>query len=58
MSVLGGMDLTTARRMRDELASRFGGRYCSERTCQMMVDLLNGHLADGQNQAGQRQAAA
>ena len=45
LSVLNGMDLHTARRMRDELANRFGGRYCSSQICRMMAELANGHLA-------------
>ncbi|WP_414662167.1 hypothetical protein [Horticoccus sp. 23ND18S-11] len=47
MSVLGGMDLSTARKMRDELSNRFGGRHCSQRLCTAMIDLLNGHLSAG-----------
>ena len=45
LSVVNGMDLQTARHMRDELTSRFGGRYCSSQVCRMMADLVNGHLA-------------
>jgi hypothetical protein len=33
LGVLNGMDLQAARQMRDELTSRFGGRYCSNQTC-------------------------
>src|SRR5687768_896660 len=45
LSVIDGMDLQAARQMRDELANRFGGRYCSSQVCRMMADLVNGHLA-------------
>lgn len=47
MSVLSGTDSVTAERMRQELLSRFGGRYCSQRTLALMADLLNGHLSQG-----------
>ena len=45
LSVLNGMELNAARQMRDELMSRFGGRYCSGQICRMMAELVNGHLA-------------
>jgi hypothetical protein len=45
LSVVNGMDLQTARHMRDELTTRFGGRHCSSQICRMMSDLVNGHLA-------------
>lgn len=45
LSVLNGMDLQSARQMRDELTSRFGGRYCSSQICGMMAEMVNGHLA-------------
>ena len=45
LSVVNGLDLQSARRMREELMSRFGGRYCSGQVCKMMADLVNGHLA-------------
>ena len=45
LSVVNGMDLQSARRMREELMSRFGGRYCSSQICKMMAELVNGHLA-------------
>jgi hypothetical protein len=50
MGVLNNLDLTAARNMRDELLNRFGGRYCRDDLCAMMVDLLNGHLAGRQEQ--------
>lgn len=45
MSVLDGLDAGGMQRLRDELSTHFGGRYCGGHTCQMMVDLVNGHLA-------------
>jgi hypothetical protein len=45
LSVLNGMDVQAARQMRDELMSRFGGRYCSGQLCRIMAELANGHLA-------------
>jgi hypothetical protein len=44
MSVLGGLDLHSVQQLRDELTTRFGGRYCSGQICRMMVELVNGHL--------------
>jgi hypothetical protein len=44
LSLLGGMELQAARKMRDELSNRFGGRHCNQRLCTMMVEMLNGHL--------------
>jgi len=52
LSVLNGMDVRAARRLRGELTSRFGGRYCSHELCSLMIDLLNGHLAARQNRMG------
>jgi hypothetical protein len=52
LGVLNGMDLQAARQMRDELLSRFGGRYCSSHVCRMMAELVNGHLAVRQAHAG------
>ena len=34
-----------ARRIREELNGRFGGRHCSQKLCAMMADLLNGPFA-------------
>jgi hypothetical protein len=45
LGVLHGMDLQSARQMRDELTNRFGGRYCSSQVCKLMAELVNGHLA-------------
>lgn len=45
LGVVNGMDLQSARRMREELMNRFGGRYCSSQICRMMAELVNGHLA-------------
>jgi hypothetical protein len=45
LGVLNGMDLSSARQMRDELVNRFGGRYCSSELCKVMAELVNGHLA-------------
>jgi hypothetical protein len=44
LSVLNGMDVQSACRMRDELANRFGGRHCSGQVCRMMAELANGYL--------------
>ena len=45
LSVVNGMDIQAARTMREELSSRFGGRYCNSQICGMMAELVNGHLA-------------
>lgn len=45
LGVVSGLDPTAARRLRDEISSRFGGRYCSQELCAQMTELLNGHLA-------------
>ena len=45
LGVLKGMDVQTARRIREELSDRFGGRYCSSQICRRMAELVNGHLA-------------
>ena len=45
MSVLGGLDAQSMQQLRDELTTRFGGRYCSSRVCRMMIELVNGQLA-------------
>lgn len=45
LGAVHGMEMQVARRMRDELNGRFGGRHCSQQVCSMMVELLNGHLA-------------
>ena len=45
MTVVGGLDARAAHQLRDELSTRFGGRYCSGQVCRMMVELVNGHLA-------------
>jgi hypothetical protein len=52
LGVLSDMELQTARKIRDEIVNRFGGRYCSEKTCSMMAELINGHLAVRQDRAG------
>lgn len=60
MSVLGGIDPAKAEKMRLELTSRFGGRYCSQRTLSQMADLLNGHISADRRRpsfAAQPQAA-
>ena len=49
LGVLNGMELQAARQMQDELASRFGGRYCNGQVCQKMAELVNGHLAGRQS---------
>ena len=51
MTVLGGLDSSAVQRLRDELTTRFGGRYCSGQICRMMVELVNGHLAGRQTSA-------
>jgi len=45
LGVVSGLDATAARRLRDEISSRFGGRYCSQELCTQMTEMLNGHLA-------------
>jgi len=45
LGVVNGLDAGAARRLRDEISSRFGGRYCSQQLCSSMLELLNGHLA-------------
>jgi hypothetical protein len=45
MSVLGGLEPRAIQQLRDELTTRFGGRYCSGQVCRMMVEFVNGHLA-------------
>ena len=47
LGVLNGIEPQIARRMRDEISSRFGGRYCSDQMCAMMAELVNGYLAGG-----------
>jgi hypothetical protein len=51
LGVLNGMDVQAARQMREELSSRFGGRYCSTHLCALMADLVNGHLANRRGSA-------
>jgi hypothetical protein len=48
VGVLNGMDLQSARKMRDELSNRFGGRHCGSHICKTMIELVNGHLASRQ----------
>lgn len=43
LGVLTGVDAAEARRLRDEIASRFGGRHCSHELCALMLEILNGH---------------
>ncbi len=45
LGVVNGLDAGAARRLRDEIASRFGGRHCSQQLCSLMLEMLNGHLA-------------
>lgn len=45
LGVVSGLDAVAARRLRDEISSRFGGRYCSQELCAQMTEMLNGHLA-------------
>jgi len=56
LSVLDSLDQHAARKMRDELVSRFGGRYCNHELCSKMVELLNGHLETQQMSVGSRRA--
>jgi hypothetical protein len=51
LGILNALELQTARKMRDEIISHFGGRYCSDKTCSLMAELINGHLTVGQNGA-------
>jgi hypothetical protein len=44
LSVLSATELQIARKMRDEITSGFGGRYCSKHTCSLMAELINGYL--------------
>lgn len=48
MSVLGGLDSDAIQNLRDELSTRFGGRYCNGQLCRLMTELVNGHLAGRQ----------
>jgi hypothetical protein len=50
--LLNGLDLQSARQMREELGNHFGGRYCSSEICTMMAELVNGHLASRQTRRG------
>ena len=50
LSVLNDIEPQIAQRMREEITSRFGGRYCSDATCAMMAELVTGYLANGQRQ--------
>lgn len=45
LGVLKGLDASAARRLRDEVSNRFGGRHCSQHLCGLMLEMLNGHLA-------------
>lgn len=45
LGVLNGLDAGAAGRLRDEIASRFGGRHCNQELCTLMLEMLNGHLA-------------
>jgi hypothetical protein len=45
LGVVSGLDATAALRLREEISSRFGGRYCSQELCAQMTEMLNGHLA-------------
>jgi len=51
LGVVSGLDAVAARRLRDEISSRFGGRYCSQELCAQMTEMLNGHLAREQTRA-------
>lgn len=44
LGVVNGLDAGAASRLREEIASRFGGRFCSQEMCTLMLELLNGHL--------------
>lgn len=46
VDLLKDADAEVAARMRAEVASRFGGRFCSDAVCARMIELLNGRLAD------------
>lgn len=52
LGVVSGLDATAANRLRDEVSSRFGGRYCSQKLCGQMTEMLNGHLARERPSAG------
>jgi hypothetical protein len=43
LGVLTGVDAAEARRLRDEISTRFGGRHCSQELCTLMLEILNGH---------------
>lgn len=45
LGVVSGLDAAAAHRLREEISSRFGGRYCSQELCAQMTEMLNGHLA-------------
>jgi len=45
LGVVSGLDASAAHRLREEISSRFGGRYCSQELCAQMTEMLNGHLA-------------
>lgn len=45
LGVVSDLDATAAHRLREEISSRFGGRYCSQELCAQMTEMLNGHLA-------------
>jgi len=51
LGVVSGLDSAAARQLRDEISSRFGGRYCSQALCAQMTEMLNGHLASDRPRA-------
>lgn len=51
LGVVNGLDAGAAGRLRDEIASRFGGRHCSQQLCALMLEVLNGHLARQRSRA-------
>ena len=51
LGMVKGMDLQAARAMSEQLANRFGGRYCSSELCATLADLVNGHLATREEEA-------
>lgn len=51
LGVINGLDASAARRLRDKISCRFGGRYCSQALCAQMTEMLNGRLASDRPRA-------
>ena len=45
LGVLNGIEPQIAQRMQEEISSRFGGRYCSDRHCALMAEMIRGYLS-------------